>query len=511
LDEDLFTELDEICRGNQLAYQPISRGRNAGGYVMEKYPELLPLIEIDRLRRIDSMKVGYNSETASLTFPARKHSLRSPVQHNKLTSEIPVLGPKPSAGDLIFHMDDENLSSGLGIDVGVQNCHDPGAWSNVPHDPPHVDKAFSSDSVTLSTKLQSQSKDVHGPTALVSLSVGSVSKAPWGSVGPSNSPSNFKDIMAESRLSTFPDSPNVRETSTRGNFTAKLSQKQRKKLKQQQMQEFVAEQESSKSSPPSPWHMTGRKWKETPIPDKQLAHASVPARPSSKAAMTLRQTVAGTSSPHNVIPARSWSQTQPGTAQVNSPAYPTKTDSLSHARILDRSSSPTSRTAQLRHPNCQAEGIRAAKVSSPSSHQLSLASILRQQQFEKEEIRAAATAKHSLHDIQLEQEFQEWWDQESKRVMKEAEEAEAATSEANPKRATRGRGGIGRGKSKGPPFHQRHAGEGCSGAPDGRLSRQPASADEKLGDETRNFEGLRGRAHNRGRGSGRWKGEKGAS
>lgn len=39
-----------------------------------------------------------------------------------------------------------------------------------------------------------------------------------------------------------------------------------------------------------------------------------------------------------------------------------------------------------------------------------------QQQTEKDEIREAATAKHNLQEIQQEQEFQEWWDKESKRV-----------------------------------------------------------------------------------------------
>jgi hypothetical protein len=76
----------------------------------------------------------------------------------------------------------------------------------------------------------------------------------------------------------------------------------------------------------------------------------------------------------------------------------------------------------------------------PSSGQASLASILLQQQAEKDEIREAATAKHNLQDIQLEQEFQEWWDKESKRVMEEAEAAAAAAKEGKGRQRAKNRG-----------------------------------------------------------------------
>lgn len=52
-----------------------------------------------------------------------------------------------------------------------------------------------------------------------------------------------------------------------------------------------------------------------------------------------------------------------------------------------------------------------------------------QQQTEKDEIREAATAKHNLHDIQLEQEFQEWWDKESRRVQGLPDPSEPAQPE----------------------------------------------------------------------------------
>merc|ERR1712098_94476 len=65
------------------------------------------------------------------------------------------------------------------------------------------------------------------------------------------------------------------------------------------------------------------------------------------------------------------------------------------------------------------------------------ADILAQQQGEKTAIKEAV-AKRSLQDIQQEQEFQAWWDSESRRVQEEEAQASAATGR-------RGKGGRGRG------------------------------------------------------------------
>lgn len=58
--------------------------------------------------------------------------------------------------------------------------------------------------------------------------------------------------------------------------------------------------------------------------------------------------------------------------------------------------------------------------TSPSQH-LSMMEILSMQEAEKASIRDAA-AKRSLQEIQQEQEFQQWWDQESRRVIEEEEQ-----------------------------------------------------------------------------------------
>lgn len=63
-------------------------------------------------------------------------------------------------------------------------------------------------------------------------------------------------------------------------------------------------------------------------------------------------------------------------------------------------------------------------------------------------MREAANAKHNLEEIRVEQEFQEWWDKESSRVMQQAE-AEAALLQENKPASGRMRGA--KGKKKGVP------------------------------------------------------------
>ena len=72
--------------------------------------------------------------------------------------------------------------------------------------------------------------------------------------------------------------------------------------------------------------------------------------------------------------------------------------------------------------------------------------ILSQQQAEKDTIREVVTARHNLEDIQREQEFQQWWDQESRAVQEAAAKASSAKEKSNSK-GRRKRGG-GKGKER---------------------------------------------------------------
>ena len=65
--------------------------------------------------------------------------------------------------------------------------------------------------------------------------------------------------------------------------------------------------------------------------------------------------------------------------------------------------------------------------------------ILSVQQAEKDYVKDAA-AKRSLQEIQQEQEFQEWWDQESKRVIYEEEQKKRAEERGAKVNQGRGKG-----------------------------------------------------------------------
>jgi hypothetical protein len=73
-----------------------------------------------------------------------------------------------------------------------------------------------------------------------------------------------------------------------------------------------------------------------------------------------------------------------------------------------------------------------------------MAEILAQQDLEKRAVKEAAT-KRSLQEIQQEQEFQQWWDSEAKRIQEEEQAASAAAVSRGRGKGGRGGGGSGRG------------------------------------------------------------------
>ncbi|OJD21549.1 hypothetical protein ACJ73_07110, partial [Blastomyces percursus] len=511
LDDDLFCELDEVCRANQLTCQPVSRGRNSEDFVAERYPEIVPLLEQDRQRRIDSMRLRSRLHEDELrenklrtsTTDKEKASAMSPLHRKSRPSEpilreaesvgetSPSLKPKQSMGDLIFHMEDDHLLpsdqaegkqiAGLGIskrsqvdsvDVRGRSLQVEGKQKNAGSKVSPTSTARAD----LSTTPMAKSHE-RGHTG-----------APWSSVGPSNTKTGLKHIMEETlgshpspRLNMSPrrDAPPTKLT------PSKLSQKERKKLQQQQARELAEQQETSKSKFASPWQNVASK----PFPIHAMARAeaqlprdvSTPVRTASKAPMTLRQTVAGVPSPQNRTPTSTPTSNpaQQKQQHAQEARLPPSTPNASPLPIMKADSfarqvQPAPQTSTTpNQPNSRSQSYTAIPRNkpdpqqqqplynhsspSPSSTQFSLAYILEEQQIEKDVIREAVTTKHKLQDIQLEQEFQEWWDQESRKVREEAEKADAAAAAAARRPGTgagAGRGNCNRGRSgsaHGPP------------------------------------------------------------
>ncbi|CRG84472.1 putative E3 ubiquitin-protein ligase HERC6 [Talaromyces islandicus] len=485
LEEELMEELDSVCQENQLARYPVSRGRNSEHFVLEKYPELVTMIEVDRQRRVDSMRLSSRrdqdelydekirlggSDKATPSPSARKIKALQ-FSEPKSLSSTPTLKAKLSAGDLMFQMDDEGAMSPTPVRKGKTPVLSsiPDDLGDMPQgtipslslshgdsmgDPTSLDDRIGSiDSGDAGSLLGSPSplaSKLHADSPSVSRG------APWASPVVSGNKRDLKDIMTEtsqSRISNLTlGMSNRSDTGQPGNnFSQKMSQRERKKLQQIQAQEQLAAQQREADARKSPWQAVGKKpsrdIKEDPSQSLRPSQAKIGHKPS----MTLRQTVSGVSSPHstpepgpsNSKQNRSVSQPSPAGAVASSrpnKQKPTIPPSPSSTTTTTATATPAQPIIQsIRHTPHPKRSV-SGPASSAEQASSSLASILLQQQAEKDEIREAATAKHNLQDIQAEQEFQEWWDKESKRVMEaEANAAAAAASSSTTAREGRGR------------------------------------------------------------------------
>lgn len=492
LDDDLLGELDLVCHENQLSCFPISRGRNSEGYALERYPEIAGSVEMDKQRRIDAMALqtrlsqveSYDvrpQQTANDRTPtsARKPKASTP---RELRSSVasPLLKPRQSTGDLMFQMDEEagispgGLSKGKsalrGVGLGDKSCPDsPSLGASIPEsieERSFLDAQMSSprDDLLAESPTESRAIALHQKRSLGSPPESSV---PWGSSAMPSGKKDLKDIMGEtsqSRVSNLTLGMSGRRESS-SNFTPKISQRDRKKMQQQQMQEMLAAQEKSKEVSRNPWQLpppaspaSPATPSKEPSPGQSVSGPSISEQKSAqRPAMTMRQTVAGT--PPRSKPVATPMQTQSRNISGNLQS-PLSRPSPSSQNSLPKAS-PQPPIQSIRHIP-RPDPYAASR--SPSGGSFSLASILHQQQTEKDEIREAASAKHNLEEIQAEQEFQQWWDQESKRVQGLIDSESTQQGEEQQQRGA-GKGGRG-GKTPGTPGSSRKRRGNKSSAPE---------------------------------------------
>lgn len=578
LEDDLLCELDAVCQDNQLTCYPVSRGRNSEDYIFEMYPEIVSLVERDRKRRIDSMKLRSRLNRVELydeerlrpvanektpVSPTPRKTKATPVKETPNMTQSPALASKQSTSDLMFQMDEEaSLSPGVSMKGkatvrGIKSPDftngnrayfgslSPAMGSSLVEgdsldERSYLDDHMASAQNTPLAESPSQSRAVALQQKRDSLSPADPlsSGAPWGSPAIPTSKKDLKDIMAEasqSRVSNLTLGMSGRRDGG-SNFAQKLSQKERKKLQQQQMQEKLAVQQKAKEAPQNPWQSPAAN-KSTPVIKTGPLSGGVngenkpitpePVNSSQKPSMTLRQTIAGASSPsrsktepttttpvqsnlgRNVSVNNVQSPSRPSTAATR-PAAPSTPGPSTSPNFPTISQQPTIQS--IRHIPRQ-EPYQTG-FHSHSSNSMSLATILLQQQTEKEELREAATAKHNLQDIQAEQAFQEWWDKESKRVMELAEaEAEAAAAAAAAGKTGRGRGsggGRGKGQDQGQgqgasttPRRRRPKGPGNNITLDGSGSTQQQQSSAPGSGNVQVQKALNGRGENQNRASGK--------
>ena len=235
----------------------------------------------------------------------------------------------------------------------------------------------------------------------------------------------------------------------------KLSQKDRKKMMQQQQASSASsvpkanDMQSPSAAKGSPWQIVSAH--KVPslkdVIDVQKSSPSRPAaspsgRPASTPQLTMRQTVSNAKStpPQKPIigPGGSQSPNQHRTA-----SFPSPKPGADNFRPSPRHQTSQPVTLQPSNSKPIPHSIRHQPLPVEPNLLLSMQDILALQQTEKDVIKEAA-AKRDLQDIQAEQEFQEWWDKESRRVQ------EAETVPKAPKRqGGRGRGGSSRGGGRG--------------------------------------------------------------
>lgn len=529
LDDDLVADLAEVVQANQLTCLPFSRSGRADAELFDQHPELAAQVVQGKQRMIDSLRLrsrlleseesppgsrkprAEGSEQGSFTpSPSNTRQFRKDEGHITVASST----SKPLGGgsDMLFDMDEdhpvENLTKlsfasrttdvKVAEDEVVPNDTSPRANRQTgPQQAGIVVNPKSEGAVAGSNDLSlpkhpfpdSMLGEMSGATAGSSTGHETYTRK-WESPLAGSVKADFRDIMAQasaSRTSNLTLAISHRDAQL-GKALHRPSQQERKKIQHQQSQqsqekapypsELVLTKPTSappSSHPASPWQSIQKRSDHSISPTKS-PRGPVPPDSRPRLSMTMRQTLAGASAiPKDVTPAR---------ARPHPRSVPTPN--------VSQSSIPKAQIQSIRHPS-----VTPPVSSSPLGAYHSMADILAQQQGEKTAIKEAA-AKKSLQEIQQEQEFQEWWDSETKRVQEEEQASAAATAKGN--QGGRGRGGRRKGSGRG-------GGGGGSGAsPNGPDTREVTAADPSRGDDH-----TRGRSQRSGRRGARARGPRGQS
>lgn len=488
LDDDLLGQLDAMVQENQVAYLPFTRSGRAEAELFDQHPELTAKIEQGKQRMIDSLRLRSRlldseervrsaqkarieeAEHARVVSPSSVAKQSMTGEGNMSVSSPPSIS-RVHGADMLFEMDEEYSVNELtgasvtspAVDVKVVQdeavlCH--GSPLVRRHSSLHHREGIvhsesdgpvaSSSGSWLHKEALSHSDTREGSEDAIRSSPGAMtSSTAWYSPLAGSAKADFKDIMAQasaSRTSNLTLALSHKDVHL-GKVPQRRSQRERKRLQHQQSQEKVSssgtDEVGSKSNPARPSRNLTSPWQSI---RKSSGHVSAstmstpdsaPPPPSPRPAMTLRQTLAGA--------AAVLKETTPGKP---------KAPSLG-------ASTPT--VGQCRKSEPQIQSIRHTRatpgaMSSPSGGFNLMADILAQQQGEKMAIKEAA-AKKSLQEIQQEQEFQEWWDIESKRVQEQEQaQTQAQTQASATPTERRDKGGRGKGGRR------RDSGRGKGGA-----------------------------------------------
>lgn len=449
LDDDLLHELNEVARENQLAYLPFARSGRAEALLFERYPELAERIERGKRAKIDAIVLSNkyaSADTPSASFraqsleelsasPLRQRTRRRASNQAKNETKSPALMPqlkgKSSVADLMFEMSD-----GEDEEVDSPDKIKPPRFTGEQEKPSDQLSGTPQSPWDTAIKQKSQGTIEDGFISPSSLPASALSgirtpNQPWGTA-PSALASaklDLKDIMAQ----TSSGKPSglalglAREEERARAAQPKMSQKERKRL--QQLEQQGLKVEAAQPAPPavSPWQAASHRKPSAnqilapsaatpPLPQSSLQPSPQPppqpVRDASTPQLTMRQTIAKGKGKAK------GKDKGTGPKEASSPSLPAGSE-----RGMSVSNTPIPVPMSVRHIP-----LPSHSPTSPSQH-LSMMEILSLQEAEKTLIRDAA-AKRSLEEIQQEQEFQQWWEAESKRAIEEEEQARRAAQRA---------------------------------------------------------------------------------
>ncbi|KAK8157732.1 hypothetical protein BKA80DRAFT_312169 [Phyllosticta citrichinensis] len=476
LDDDLLVELDEVVRENQLAYMPFARSGRAELLLLEKYPGLAEQIDRRRRAKVDAIllqnKYAEDVGRGPMSFrpgsldelsssPLQQKSRRRSGKDTKIIPGSPSIRPSAEGNnaiaDLMFDMDDEVDLAGE-PSGSLASKLPPSQTLELDHEVVSPLGKHQEATPVIIPSVQSNSSwlaDDGFPS--VSTPSHRAPDKPWGTASLSTSKLDLKAIMSAessdkpSNISLALSAQEKREDRGAGASFAKMSQKERKKQQQHVTASHLASALEG-TKPTSPWQMKSPATKAVaPIPPIETPTQPFPSQQKTSQPntpqLTMRQTIA-----KNGPAAKA--KTSPTQTQTPTPSTPQRPQSSSHVSTDNTklTSAPSSngkgfainQSALGSQPPQSIRHIQQVQQSEPSL-QLSMQEILSMQAAEKAMIKDAA-AKRSLQEIQQEQEFQEWWDKESRRVMEiEAARNKTVEKDQGKKKGSRGKNKGGRG------------------------------------------------------------------
>ena len=512
LDDDLMPELDDAVRAIQSSSLPDFTNWRAGNDLHRRHPELASRLEqsqrisVDRaylqskLRERESRMPVTRKASGELLeeYGQPSNNRKSPKLSGRRGSEArsPAFGPRSASHELMFDMEE---TSELQPDrVRKTKGHVQPPTNSLP--PLELPEAAETHEALGASATSPSLRDVSFSNPVVAVSTQAEDRiaVPWANTPVTTSRLDMKEIMAQAsshQSSNLSIAMREKPSASRQPAAAKMSQKERKKMLQQHQLQAASPTPdppapiSQPQDKPAPWQRSAS-GPQVSLKEVIAAQTSSPSpspkpKPStpSTPSMTMRQTISGKppAAQRSVsTPSHQTKPTAPNNRSAPSPSQPQTSKTPPHPPLSPPRSLSTYTPVirSVRHNTTPTP----TSPSDPLPPQLSsMSDILAQQQNEKDVIRDAV-AKRSLQEIQEEQAFQEWWDQESRKVqLVQEEESRKGGRRDGKDGGGSGKGGKrGRARVRGPRGRGRgggNAGGGAEGA--GRVGGEGSSGKAK--------------------------------